>query len=65
MDKNYLLQAVVLLATATIVAPLASLLKIGSVMGYLAAGMIIGPHILGLFRDVPSILHSASFSCCS
>jgi monovalent cation:proton antiporter-2 (CPA2) family protein len=59
MDKNYLLQAVVLLATATIVAPLASLLKIGSVMGYLAAGMIIGPHILGLFRDVPSILQLA------
>jgi len=59
MDKSYLLQAVVLLALATVVGPLASLLKIGSVLGYLAAGMIIGPHILGLFRDVPSILQLA------
>ena len=59
MDKSYLLQAVVLLALATVVAPIASLLKIGSVLGYLAAGMLIGPHILGLFRDVPSILQLA------
>lgn len=59
MDKNYLLQAVVLLATAAIAAPLARTLRIGSVLGYLAAGVLIGPHVLGFFTDVESILHVA------
>ena len=59
MDKNYLLQAVVLLAASAIAAPLARVLHIGSVLGYLAAGVLIGPHALGLFTDVESILHVA------
>ncbi len=59
MDKNYLLQAVVLLATAAVAAPLARTLRIGSVLGYLAAGVLIGPHVFGLFTDVESILHVA------
>lgn len=59
MDRNYLLQAVVLLATAAVAAPLARTLRIGSVLGYLAAGVLIGPHALGFFTDVESILHVA------
>lgn len=59
MDKNYLLHAVVLLATAAVAAPLARALKIGSVLGYLAAGVLIGPHVFGLFTDVENILHVA------
>ena len=61
MDKNYLLQAVVLLAASAIAAPLARVLNVGSVLGYLAAGVLIGPHVLGLFTDVESILHVAEF----
>ncbi len=59
MDKNYLLQAVVLLAAAAVAAPLARVANVGSVLGYLAAGILIGPHALGLFTDVESILHVA------
>ena len=59
MDKSYLLQAVVLLAAAAVAAPLARTLNIGAVLGYLAAGVLIGPHVLGLFTDVESILHVA------
>lgn len=59
MDTNYLFQAVVLLATAAVAAPLARGLRIGSVLGYLAAGVLIGPHVLGLFTHVESILHVA------
>ncbi len=57
MDKSYLLQAVVLLATAAVAAPLAHALRIGSVLGYLMAGVLIGPHVLGFFTDVENILH--------
>ncbi|MGD9802620.1 MAG: monovalent cation:proton antiporter-2 (CPA2) family protein [Hyphomicrobiaceae bacterium] len=59
MDKSYLLQAAVLLAAAALAAPLARLLNVGSVLGYLAAGILIGPHVLGLFTNVEAILHVA------
>lgn len=59
MDKTYLLQAVVLLAAAAIAAPFARLLNVGSVLGYLASGILIGPHVLGLFTNVDAILHVA------
>ncbi|MGE0767018.1 MAG: monovalent cation:proton antiporter-2 (CPA2) family protein [Hyphomicrobiaceae bacterium] len=59
MDKTYLLQAVVLLAAAALAAPLARLLNVGSVLGYLASGVLIGPHVLGLFADIEAILHVA------
>jgi glutathione-regulated potassium-efflux system protein KefB len=59
MDKTYLLQAVVLLAAAALAAPLARLLNVGSVLGYIASGILIGPHVLGLFADVEAILHVA------
>ena len=59
MDKSYLGQGAVLLAAAAIAAPVARTLNIGSVLGYLAAGVLIGPHVLGLFRDVESILQVA------
>lgn len=51
--------AVALLATAVVAAPLFRRLGLGSVLGYLAAGLVIGPYGLGLFRDPESILHVA------
>ncbi|HEX8900971.1 monovalent cation:proton antiporter-2 (CPA2) family protein [Vitreimonas sp.] len=53
--------AVALLATAVIAAPLFRRLGLGSVLGYLAAGLVIGPFGLGLFRDPENILHVAEF----
>lgn len=51
--------AVALLATAVVAAPLFRRLGLGSVLGYLAAGLVIGPFGLGLFRDPENILHVA------
>ena len=41
--------------------PLASRLGLGSVLGYLVAGCVIGPWGLRLVRDVEAILHFAEF----
>lgn len=51
--------AVALLATAVVAAPLFRRLGLGAVLGYLAAGLLIGPFGLGLFRDPENILHVA------
>jgi len=53
--------AVALLATAVVAAPLFRRLGLGSVLGYLAAGLAIGPFGLGLFRDPENVLHVAEF----
>ncbi len=53
--------AVALLATAVIAAPVFRRLGLGSVLGYLAAGLAIGPFGLRLFDDPENILHVAEF----
>jgi glutathione-regulated potassium-efflux system protein KefB len=53
--------AVALLAAAVVAAPLFRRLGLGSVLGYLAAGLLIGPYGIGLFRDPENILHVAEF----
>lgn len=54
-----LIPIVVLLGAAVIAVPLFKRLGLGSVLGYLAAGLIIGPFGLGLFSDPQAILHVA------
>lgn len=54
-----ILPVVVLLAAAVVAVPLFKRLGLGSVLGYLAAGLVIGPFGLGLFSDPQSILHVA------
>lgn len=54
-----LLPIVVLLAAAVIAVPLFKRLGLGSVLGYLAAGLAIGPFGIGLFSDAQTILHVA------
>ncbi len=59
-----LLQIAVFLAAAAIAAPLAKKLKIGSVLGYLIAGLLIGPYGIGVIYqlyDVEQIRHIAEF----
>jgi Kef-type K+ transport system membrane component KefB len=54
------LQSIVILLGAAVVAvPLFKRIKLGSVLGYLAAGLVIGPFGLGLFSDAMAILHVA------
>ena len=50
-------QALIFLAAALLVVPIAVRLGLGSVLGYLAAGVIIGPVGLSLVSDPQAILH--------
>lgn len=51
-----LLAPIIFLGAAVIAVPLCKRLHLGSVVGYLAAGIIIGPTGLGLFSDADSVL---------
>lgn len=52
-------QTVALLGTAVIAVPLFRRLGLGSVLGYLAAGLVIGPHGLRVVTDADTLLHVA------
>lgn len=56
---SFLHQALIFLAAAVVSVPLFKRLGLGSVLGYLAAGMVIGPWGAGFISDVESILHFA------
>nr|WP_321253494.1 monovalent cation:proton antiporter-2 (CPA2) family protein [uncultured Ruegeria sp.] len=58
---DFLYQATIYLAAAVIAVPLSARLGLGSVLGYLAAGIVIGP-ILGLVgAETESLQHVAEF----
>jgi glutathione-regulated potassium-efflux system protein KefB len=56
---NELVQVVALLGAGVVAVPIFKRLGLGSVLGYLAAGLAIGPFGLGLFTDAQAILHVA------
>src|SRR5688572_28318780 len=60
-EQGLVRDVMIYLAAAVVFVPIASRLRLGSVLGYLAAGCIIGPYGLGLVRDVESIMHLAEF----
>lgn len=61
-NEELFMQAFVYLTAAVVAVPLARRLGLGSVLGYLIAGIIIGPFGLGLIGDEgEDILHFAEF----
>ncbi|WP_434025689.1 monovalent cation:proton antiporter-2 (CPA2) family protein [[Pseudomonas] boreopolis] len=58
-ETSNLTSVVALLGAAVVAIPLFRRLGLGSVLGYLAAGLAIGPFGLGWFEDPQSILHVA------
>jgi glutathione-regulated potassium-efflux system protein KefB len=58
-QSTELIQVVALLAAGVVAVPLFKKIGLGSVLGYLTAGLIIGPYGLKLFTDPQSILHIA------
>jgi monovalent cation:proton antiporter-2 (CPA2) family protein len=59
---QFLLGALVYLAAAVISAPLAKRLGLGSVLGFLLAGVIIGPSVFGIIgTEGESVKHFAEF----
>ena len=57
----FLLDAATYLGAAVVAVPLAKKLRLGSVIGYLIAGAVIGPYGLGFIEDSQSVLHFAEF----
>jgi monovalent cation:H+ antiporter-2, CPA2 family len=59
---GFLLYAVIYLSAAVICVPIAKKLGMGSVLGYLLAGIIIGPFVLGFIgEEGEDIMHFAEF----
>jgi monovalent cation:proton antiporter-2 (CPA2) family protein len=58
---SLLAQIAIFLAAAVIAIPIFRYFKLGSVLGYLAAGIIIGPAGLGLISRVDATQHIAEF----
>lgn len=58
-SSSDLIQVVALLAAGVIAVPIFRRLGLGSILGYLAAGVVIGPFGLGIFYDSGAILHVA------
>ncbi|MBY8000091.1 glutathione-regulated potassium-efflux system protein KefB [Vibrio fluvialis] len=61
LTGDFLQSGVVFLTAAVVAVPLAQRAGLGSVLGYLLAGVAIGPWGLGLISDVNAILHFAEF----
>jgi monovalent cation:proton antiporter-2 (CPA2) family protein len=60
--EGFFWQAFVYLAAAVVAVPIAKRLGLGSVLGYLIAGMVIGPFALGLIgEEGKDVMHFAEF----
>ena len=58
---SLLAQIAIFLAAAVIAIPIFRYFKLGSVLGYLAAGIIIGPAGLGLISKIDTTQHIGEF----
>ena len=62
MSGGFLLQAIIYLAAAITCVPIAKRLGLSSVLGYLIAGILIGPFLLGFIgEEGEDIMHFAEF----
>ncbi|MEW7866873.1 monovalent cation:proton antiporter-2 (CPA2) family protein [Aeromonas diversa] len=61
MEQGLLHNALIYLGAAVIAVPLAKRFGLGSVLGYLLAGIVIGPYLLGLVGDQKEVMHFAEF----
>jgi len=61
LTNDFLQSSVIFLSAAVVAVPLAQRAGLGSVLGYLLAGVAIGPWGFGLISDVEEILHFSEF----
>ncbi len=59
--SNFLIQTMIYLSSAILLVPFFKRLGLGSVLGYLIAGILIGPYALKLIPDPEHVLHFAEF----
>jgi glutathione-regulated potassium-efflux system ancillary protein KefC len=60
-SSTWLTGSLIYLAAAVLAVPLARLLGLGAIIGYLAAGIVIGPYGLRLVGGTQDMLHFAEF----
>lgn len=58
---DFLIQAAIYLSFAIVLVPIFKKLGLGSVLGYLIAGVLLGPHALKLIDDPEHVMHFAEF----
>ena len=62
MDSHHFLQTALVFLVATVIAvPLTKRFRLGSVLGYLLAGIVIGPQELGLIADTSGVATISEF----
>lgn len=61
MEYGFLFACFIFLSAAVVVVPLAKLTGLGPVLGYLLAGVLIGPYALGLVADPQTIFRFSEF----
>ena len=62
MDGHHFLETAVVFLLATVVAvPLTKRFRLGAVLGYLLAGVVIGPSVLGLVSDTEGVATISDF----
>ncbi|MFK7863122.1 MAG: monovalent cation:proton antiporter-2 (CPA2) family protein [Pseudohongiellaceae bacterium] len=60
-EENLLIDALYYLLAAVIAVPLFKKIGLGSILGYLCAGIVLGPHVLALISDPEEVLHFAEY----
>jgi len=61
-NQDFFFQALIYLAATVVTVPIAKKLGLGSVLGYLTAGIVIGPAVLGLVgSEAGKVMHFAEF----
>ena len=61
ISSHYLVDILALLLAAVIVVPFFHAIRLGAILGYLAAGIVLGPWGLGLISEVEEIRHLGEF----
>ncbi len=62
MDSHHFLQTAVVFLLATVIAvPLTKRFRLGAVLGYLLAGVVIGPQLLGMINDTGGVAAISEF----
>ncbi len=60
-DTGILTEAVIFLGAAALLVPLFLRLKLGAVLGYLTAGIVIGPHAFGFITETEDIMRFGEY----